>query len=145
MNGNKNVDLTHCWVPGKGETLEQGDLLPECYYPVSFNPNTSSVPVKTDITQSDLIIVTQSCDIVANRMQPQIALCRAFRVDKMEADYEEYKKKGFWHEVKCGRRQGLYLLQCPGEPKNKEKALVVDFKYHYSSSDYITKRARGWR
>ncbi|MFI5201069.1 MAG: hypothetical protein ACHQNE_01615 [Candidatus Kapaibacterium sp.] len=143
MNGNEKSGLARCWVSISEESLEQGDLLRNCLYRVTFSPNLKSESVRTDLAQSDLIIVSQSCDIVADRMPQQIALCPIFHVEKLQAEFEQFRKKGVWNEVKRGRRLGYYLLQCPEDPNDTQKAIVVDFRQIISlPSDYVVQRAR---
>jgi len=139
MNGS---ELTPCWGSTSGDQLEQGDLLPDCYYPNTFSP-IANAPVKVDLRQDSLIVVTQSCDLVLGRVLPQVALCRLSSVEQMETDSPNpFKNKGFWEEVKKGRRLGLYLLQSPDDPLDTRKALVADFRQIISlPSDYVTQRA----
>lgn len=67
--------MTSFWSACTGEQLEQGDFLPGCWIPVigaDFDP--ASAEPEISVGRSNLIIVTQSCDLANHKIQ-LAALC----------------------------------------------------------------------
>lgn len=131
------------WIRVSVQSLAQGDFLKECLIPV-FNPEFGSdgdseeVPVGT----ADLIIVTQTCDLV-NEKVSLVALCPIYTLNEFEEANPKFKTKGRWEDVRKGRVEGLHLLASPDDPENNQSALVVDFGQIFSLPfHYLTKRAQ---
>jgi len=132
--------------------LEQGDLLHECLVPVPTEDfdlaaqagGTAAIPCDV----YDLVVVTQSCDLV-NEPKPQfVVLCPIHHIAEFESVNPKFKAKGAWNNVLKGRVAGLHLLASPIDPANNRKALVVDFREIYSLPyGYVMRRASAseWR
>ncbi len=105
------------WVECTEETLGQGDLLSDCLVPVPTEDfdlkaqagGTAEVPCDV----YDLIVVTQSCDLV-NEPKPRfVVLCPLHRIEEFESVNQNFKKKDMWNNVLKGRIAGLHLLASP--------------------------------
>jgi hypothetical protein len=133
------------WESVEGNVLQQGDLLKSCLHPVSFGPRSSD-PAEVNVDEDDLVIVSQSCDLVPGRNIEHVALCRVSLIEEVEANDPgkgANKWREQWNAVLKGRRQGFYLLQSPEEPDNNRKALLVDFRQIISlPCDYAMSHAK---
>src|SRR5437667_9041057 len=89
----------------EGEELEQGDILIQC--PVlsplfdSSDPR-SAVPLAADVLTYDLILMTQSCDIVNDKITDLI-LCPHWDIEEAGAFDAILAGRGFQREVRSGR------------------------------------------
>lgn len=138
------------WSKVRDQALAQGDYLPDCLIPI-FNPDfgTPGSSEEVAVAETDLIIVTQSCDLVQGKIS-LVALCPIYALQEFEEINPRFKKKGMWEEVRKGRIQGLHLLASPHNPENNRGALVADFGQIFSLPfDYLTKRTESlgerWR
>lgn len=138
------------WTQVNESTLSQGDLLRNCLIPI-FEPDfdRGEQPADVPVVEADLVIVTQSCDLV-NAKVSLVALCPIHTLVSFEERNSEFKSKGKWEQVRKGRIEGLHLLASPTDPEINREALVVDFGQIISLPfDYLTERARGlgdrWR
>ncbi|MFZ0609615.1 MAG: hypothetical protein WAM75_18270 [Xanthobacteraceae bacterium] len=121
------------WKQITGAVLAQGDLLPKCLVP-QFEPDygTGDAEAIQDVPigDADLIIVTQSCDLVNDKVV-LVALCPIHTLDAFEETNPKFKKST-WEEVRKGRVPGLHLLGSPEAPGNNRRALVGDFGQIFS-------------
>ena len=111
------------WSEVNERTLAQGDLLNRCLVPVftpDFGTNGGDVPVG----ESDLIIITQSCDL-ENAKVDLVALCPIYSLMEFEESNPQYKRKGEWEKVRKGRIEGLHLLGSPATPDDNQGALEL--------------------
>ena len=137
------------WIQVNEPELAQGDVLKNCLIPL-FSPDfgnhdSEEVPV----SEADLIIVTQTCDLV-NQKADLVALCPIHTLQSFEERNPKFKAKGRWEEVRKGRVEGLHLLGSPGNPEDNQGSLVVDFGQIFSLPfAYLVKRAgdlgKRWR
>jgi hypothetical protein len=131
------------WKQIAGAVLAQGDLLPKCLVP-QFEPDygTGDAEAIQDVPtgDADLIIVTQSCDLVNDKVV-LVALCPIHTLEAFEETNQKFNRSR-WEEVRKGRVPGLHLLGSPEEPENNRKALVVDFGQIFSlPPTYLRHRA----
>jgi hypothetical protein len=96
--------------------------------------------VEVSCYEYDLIVVTQSCDLV-NEPYPQfVVLCPIHPMVEFETINPNFKKKQ-WNSVLSGRVAGLHLLASPTDPANNREALVVNFREIYSlPHNYLMRR-----
>lgn len=133
------------WVECAETTLRQGDHLPDCLVPIPTEDFDSkaqvgeTVEIPCDVY--DLIVITQSCDLV-NEPKPQfVTLCPIYTIVEFESVNPNFKKKCRWNDVLKGRVSGLHLLASPTNPDNNREALVVDFREIYSlPHNYLMRR-----
>lgn len=126
------ASVSQWWAQVTGFELAQGDFLADCLIPQFSNRfgetgSTEIVPV----VRADLIVVTQSCDLV-NGKSPHAALCPIVSLARFEEVNPAFSKKGRWEEVRKGRCEGLHLLASPERPDDNRNSLVVDFRQIYS-------------
>ena len=128
------------WDRGTWGELAQGDLLPGCLVPVipdDFGPGTADI----DAATTDLIIVTQSCDLANNKV-PFVALCPIFGLAEYEVANPAFRGKGAWESVRKGRQEGLHMLGGRERPGDNREALVVDFRQvHSLPAGYLLRHA----
>lgn len=130
------------WCIADGPQLAQGDFLPRCVMPLFLPPGSvMDDPHEVPLVQSDLIVVTQSCDLENHQVQ-FVALCPIHSVDVFEEFNPEFRRRGQWENVRKGRVEGLHLLASPTDPANNRDALVVDFGHIVSLPlDYLNHHA----
>jgi hypothetical protein len=88
--------MTSFWVRCQGDQLEQGDYLPQCWVPLvgaDFDPGVAEPAIA--VGSSNLILVTQSCDLANDRIQ-LAALCPVADLPSWERINADYAKRGFW-------------------------------------------------
>jgi hypothetical protein len=130
------------WEQTEGPDLAQGDYLPGCLVPIidlSFfdEAETRTVAVK-DV---DLIVVTQSCDLVPGAKIRQVVLCPVYSIDEFEGANPNYQGKQ-WNQVRKGRVEGLHLVASPTQPDEARASLVIDFRdIHSLPIEYVRRRA----
>lgn len=130
------------WTQINEPTLAQGDLLPDCPIPF-FEPRFGEEDTRAEVSVavSDMIIVTQSCDLAQNKVI-LVALCPIHSLATFEEANPEFKSKRKWENVRKGRIAGLHLLASPTEPEKSWDALVVDFGQIFSLPfGYLIRRA----
>jgi hypothetical protein len=134
------------WIDCQSEPLEQGDYLPGCWIPVvgaDFDP--SVVEPEISVGQSNLIIVTQSCDLANEKIQ-LAALCPIADLATWEQINPDYAKRGFWESVRQGRREGLHMLSAFTVTGESQNSLVADFRQIFSLPvTYLRKHATSLR
>jgi hypothetical protein len=138
------------WIACQDEQLEQGDYLPGCWIPVvgaDFDPSAAEPQI--GVGQSNLIIVTQSCDLANEKIQ-LTALCPIADLATWEQLNPDYARRGFWESARQGRREGLHMLSSFTNVAEARNTLVADFRQIFSLPvPYLRKHATGlgsrWR
>jgi len=134
--------MTSFWIACQGEELVQGDYLPGCWIPVvgaDFDPAAAEPQIS--VGQSNLIIVTQSCDLANEKIQ-LAALCPVADLATWEQVNPDYGRRGFWESVRQGRREGLHMLSSFASADDGRNALVADFRQIFSLPlPYLRKHA----
>jgi hypothetical protein len=118
------------WKRIKDDPLGQGDRLNSIAVPLvrpSFPEASEDGDVPIDVREMDVIVLTQSCDLLADKA-PLVVVAVIHSLDVFEETNESFKAKGKWSEVAKGRVEGLHLLHGHGEPKNGGECIVVDFR-----------------
>ncbi len=136
------------WEQVNTTELRQGDYLPGCSIPTSdfYSPDIEGLldeeqPLRVDIGISDLIVITQSCDLENNK-----ALLVAFCPIYIVAEFEKFNTNFIgkkWNEVRRGKVEGLHLLGSTSDPSDSRSALVVNFReIHSLPIAYVTHHAQ---
>ena len=129
------------WEETTGTDLRQGDYLLNCSIPLMLELTDHPDEQKLPQGKSDLIIVTQSCDL-ENQKVRLVAACPIYPLADYERVNEALARKGRWEEVRKGRVETLHLLSSPTQPADNRAALVVDFREIYSLPfELLTKQA----
>ncbi len=129
------------WTKVKGDSLSQGDFLPECPVPVvpkSYNPYQGAISEIT-VEEIDVIVITQSCDLENNKAE-FVALCPVYTLDEMEKTIPILARKGEWQKVRQGRIEGLHMLAGFDSIADNRKSFIVDFHQIYSLPHEFLKR-----
>lgn len=118
------------------DTLEQGDLFEDC--PVFLPPDdwadewaTESSPVDFQIVRRDLIVLSQSCDMVQGREKvSEVLLCPVWFRSEVTTGYLA-TSKGL-EDARRGNLPGYHLL-APSQLAGFERELrIVDFRRVHS-------------
>ncbi len=129
------------WIQVNGQELAQGEVLNNCLVPVFLPDFGDHASEEVPVSDADLIIVTQTCDL-ANQKVGLVALCPIYTLQRFEEHNPKFKTKGRWEEVRKGRVEGLHLLGSPNSPDDNQGSLVVDFGQIVSLPlAYLVKRA----
>lgn len=119
------------WIDTTGPDLAQGDYLPRCPVP-EFPSNYPDVEeVTVSIRQADLIVVTQTCDLVNNKVR-LVALCPIWTLDRLKHSDPRFGKRERLEEIRKGRWEALHMLSSPEDPSNNEAVRIVDFREIHS-------------
>src|SRR5215213_6384475 len=104
------------------DTIEQGDLLFNLpvYFPrypegIAFDPEDigeRELPrIASDIGIYDVIVLSQSCDLVAEQNAPlSVIVCPIFTIDAGKQYYKSLLNAGGLNNVIKGREPGLHML-----------------------------------
>lgn len=125
------------WVPWSGETLRQGQILPQCVIPDFSGTETLPIPSPTvSFDLHDVIVLTQTCDLVPQGSQPPradvVALSPVFALDEFEHYNPWFRDPGRKNDLRLGRREGFYLLGSPVHGTDTSGCRIVDFHNIYS-------------
>lgn len=119
------------WENVSESNLRQGDYLKNCPIPVYSQIPQENLSLDIQIEFSNLIIVTQSCDL-ENYKTDLVALCPIYTLVEFEEGNPKAAQKGFWEQVRKAKIEGLHLLSSFENPENNRECFVVDFREIYS-------------
>jgi hypothetical protein len=118
-----------------GITLEQGDLLLNC--PNIVLPADLAVPVppeiKGRIDQFDVIVMTQSCDLVHDKTT-EVLLCPHWDIRKAQELNKELEKAGALVAITKGRLPRYTMLAESNIPEVEMGKRIADFGRVFSLS-----------
>ncbi len=119
----------------RGNTLEQGDLLPDCPRLLLPAASAGAGEVVSERERVDAIILTQSCDMAVHAdgecEAAEVLVC-PFRLKKDLANHPLFHKDAAWEEVRKGRRPYFHVLnECAIDGHEQDFALV-DFHDLYT-------------
>jgi hypothetical protein len=93
-------------------SLEQGDFFFSCQIP-TFLPGTTAAEeqenIPVDIQVHDVIVVTQSCDLQASKVE-NVLVCPVFPVTELETIEEYFRSTRGKEEIRRGNIPGLHML-----------------------------------
>lgn len=128
-----------------GDDIEQGDILEKC--PVFLPPDALVVtaegsPRNVDFTweERDLIVMSQSCDLVKGREKlDDIVLCAIWKRSEITG---EMAKLETLEEARKGRLPNVHLIAASASPGFERDVSIVDFRRVYSLPvQYVRNRA----
>jgi len=135
------MTLESFWEKVTESNLRQGDYLVNCPVPVYSEIPQENSWLEIQIGFSDLIIITQSCDL-ENGKNDLVALCPIYTLAEFEEENPKASQKGFWEQVRKAKIEGFHLLSPFQRPENNRECLVVDFREIYSLPfEFLTKHA----
>jgi len=132
MSETRNAFEFPWYQAGSWETLEQGDLIPDC--PVLILPASLTallleaktgdvIKVAQEIQFADLIVLSQSCDLVNDKIE-QVLLCAHFPASA--------QTKANQNDIRKERMLALHMIEkCELEGHGFERR-VVDFRTIYT-------------
>src|SRR5579871_757912 len=101
--------------------LAQGELVYRCLVPIvpnDFSASAEGGSVELEFRETDLIVVTQSCDLVAKQTKTDMVAACPFRVVDPNERWDRLE------EMRKGRQEGLHLLASPSDHKDLKLALM---------------------
>lgn len=107
--------------------IQQGDLIPHC--PIIVPPSKiNDEIVDAKIQQFNVIILSQSCDLVAGKID-MVLVCPVWTLQEVGKMNEYYKSKEGRENLRRGHIPGYHLLnKCDKKRFLTDDYLVVDFK-----------------
>lgn len=115
----------------RGPELQQGDLVEACpvFVPLNDFPLDAPTPVDFDWEVRDVIVLTQSCDLVAGREKArQVLLCSVWELHEFTPPHHLASARGR-EEARRGSLPAFHLLAASTEPPLKREVRVVDFRH----------------
>lgn len=116
------------------EPIMQGDLLCSCpiFVPITgFTPEKADETVSFDIMKYDVIVMTQSCDLVQGKVE-LVLVCPVWSLSEFEKKTEFIRSATGKETLRQGNLPGYHLLnKCELKGFEREHA-VVDFRTTYS-------------
>jgi hypothetical protein len=123
------------WEPTTDAYLRQGELLRSCWLPRLDEDAFAAEPGSTvgvEICALDVIVLTQSCDLLPNGGKlPRaklVTLCPVYPLREWVDINPDFKKPDKCESLRRGRVEGLHLLPAPEAPNENAAALVADFR-----------------
>jgi len=130
----------------EGDEIEQGDILENC--PVFVlppeveldSPTISNRLYEIPFEASDVIVMSQTCDMVKGRQKiSEVLLCSIWgKSDFKSGDTMSSNKD--WEDARKGRFPGFHILNKCGLKGFKRDYKVVDFRRVYSLPIDLTRR-----
>ncbi len=129
------------WDKVTGDSLQQGDVLPQCQIPrLAEPPAQTVVSVEARFFERDVILLSQSCDLVNNKLI-LVATTPIYSVAAWQTANADFKKPSRLEEIRKGRIEGLHLLG-PHTSEDNMESWIVDFReIHSLAVDYARRRA----
>jgi hypothetical protein len=122
------------WDAITGGSLAQGDYLPNCpvpFFPPNYGQTEGDSVVGVTVRFTDLIVVTQSCDLENNKVS-LVALCPIFTIGQLKDADAKYGKSDRLEEIRKGKFEALHMLSSPTDPTNNWDSRIVDFREIHS-------------
>ena len=117
-----------------GAGLEQGDILESCpvFLPRADLPTAEPDTIFLDEEVRDVIVVSQSCDLVAGREKvSEVLLCPLWLRAQLVAPHYLATARGM-EEARRGVLPGFHLLAASDAAGFEREVRVVDFRRLYS-------------
>ncbi|MBC8521827.1 MAG: hypothetical protein H8D26_07565 [Methanomicrobia archaeon] len=107
----------------------QGDFIKEC--PVIIPPSEISDEVEVRIINYDVVIMSQSCDLVQRKLD-LVLVCPIWPLREFEERSDFFKSRKGKEELRQGNVPGYHLLNKCEIDRFQTDYLVVDFRSVYS-------------
>ncbi len=117
------------WAKISGQSLMQGDLVPDCRLPIFVEnpvPRVDDEPSSVEVKLARLIVVSQSCDLANGKIE-FVALCPIHTLQEFEVSNPDFKLKGRWEPIRKETKPALHLIASPDAPEDNRSSYVVDF------------------
>jgi hypothetical protein len=123
----------------EGDDLEQGDIFEVCLVfaivsPFSFEQyRTKGASAPFDVLERDVIIITQSCDLVKDYPKVnEVVLCPIWDLDKFSEKNEYVRHTKGREEIRQGKHPGFHMLNACHLPNFERSIRLVDFHLLFS-------------
>jgi len=121
----------------EGQDLLQGDFLDRC--PILIPPKNFHVPLDTSevseinvgIKTYDVVIMSQSCDLVENKLE-LVLVCPHWSLEELGEAESFFKSEKAKEDLRRGNMPGYHMLAECNLEGNKRGICVVDFRAVYS-------------
>lgn len=124
------------------EPLLQGDFIMSCSVVIPPQIIKSGGRVLADVIEYDVIIMSQSCDLV-NRKLELVLVCPIWEINEFERRSDFFKSRKGKEALRHGYLPGYHLLNKCEIDDFKKDCLVVDFRSVYSVPfDFLVKLAQ---
>jgi len=111
------------------EDIMQGDFIKEC--PVIIPPSEISDEVEVRIINYDVVIMSQSCDLVQRKLD-LVLVCPIWPLREFEERSDFFKSRKGKEELRQGNVPGYHLLNKCEIDRFQTDYLAVDFRSVYS-------------
>lgn len=116
-------------------TLHQGDFISDCpiLIPPSNIPLTEDANFDAEVTFSNVIIMSQSCDLASDKISI-VQVCPYYNLEELKAIKNASSKKEatkIKEELRKGIRPGFHLLNTCTIENHQCDYLYVDFRHIY--------------
>lgn len=126
------------WKLSDAPELAQGTLVRNCQIPVLLSFNESGIP-EVEIQTVDAIVVTQSCDLAAKKVD-FVHLCPVWSLEIIQARFpKSFPNRKSFENVRIGNAPPYHMLQSPENPGDNSQCLIVEFRnVHSLPLEYLT-------
>lgn len=119
-----------------GTDVQQGDFLPWCPVvvpppDVQFVPGERPDSITVDIALYNVIIMTQSCDLAAAKIE-LVLLCPHWPVSVFAEQHPSFRDDNSKEQVRRGNVAGYHMLAECSIPGLEHDVQIVDFRTVYS-------------
>jgi hypothetical protein len=133
---NKMTEPNYPWYRNATpeDPLMQGDIIRNCplLLPRNSPAQNSTVEfIETDQVCYDIIIMSQSCDLVQMKLE-LVLVCPVWTLSEFENSNDFFKSIEGKEALRRGFSFGYHLLLAPPDDGFNDKFLVVDFRSVYS-------------
>ena len=127
-----------------GDDVQQGDILQNCpvFSPQSDDLDNPNARAYFDWEERDVIVLTQSCDLVKEREKTQdVLLALLLQPSSLPPDHQ-LTKPHVLEELRSGRNPAFHLLAPCSEQEFVREVTIVNFHHVWSLSlPYVRRRA----
>lgn len=128
--------------------ITQGDLIPDCPIPLpsagfyeDFLKNREDTEVPIDITQADIAVMSQACDIENDKIE-SIVVCPTWDSLFFAERNTVFRSKDKLNDLRVGREPAYHVLNKCEMPNFTMGYRIVDFHQIYSvPKDYLQQLA----
>ncbi|MBX7102546.1 MAG: hypothetical protein K1X57_00590 [Gemmataceae bacterium] len=115
----------------RGDELLQGDILEDCPVLLPVLPADTAGSPGVEWVQRDVVVLSQSCDMVAGREKVvEVLLCATYKRSEIEDQF--LKTSRGMEEARRGNLPGIHLLAKSELPGLERELRVVSFRRLFS-------------
>ena len=131
-------------VVSSNDPLLQGDFLDSCPLIIPTS-DLDSLEITTIVKTYNIIIMSQSCDLVQNKID-MVLVCPYWSLEELVEQHPQLNKKKWKNDLRKGFVQSYHLLNRCDIKGFEKDYLVVDFRNVYGVPiNYISESARKFK